>query len=293
MKKMNTLLLGLLLAFSYSVSTVIAQNDTMYVMKSGAIVGKYNVNNQVDSIIFYKPTLGSSTTVTDYDGNVYNTVTIGTQVWMKENLKTTHYANGTAIPLVNSNATWDALTATSKAYCWYGDNEANKATYGALYTWAAAMNGAASVTANPSGIQGVCPTGWHLPSDAEWSQLTTYLGGESVSGVKLKETGTTHWSSPNTGATNETGFTALPGGHRYTFGAFSVIGLFGTWWSATELNASNAWHRYMGYYSGDVFRNYDYKEVGFSVRCLRDQNLFDSFDYLIYLFIYAKRSIFF
>ena len=141
--KINKLVLAILLTFAFSLSTVIAQNDTMYIMKAGVVVGQYNVNTEIDSIIFYKPTTGSSTTVTDYDGNVYNTVTIGSQVWMKENLKTTHYANGgTAIPLVTGNSNWDTLTATSKAYCYYNDDSAtNASTYGALYTWAAAMNG--------------------------------------------------------------------------------------------------------------------------------------------------------
>ena len=234
--------------------TINAQNDTMFIIKHGNVWGKYKVSD-VDSVIFYKPTTGSSTTVTDFDGNVYNTVTIGTQVWMKENLKTTHYSNGTAIPLVNNATSWAALTATDMAYCWYNDDIANKATYGALYTWAAAMNGAASTTTNPSGIQGVCPTGWHLPSDAEWTVLTDYLGGGSVAGGKLKEAGTMHWISPNTGATNETGFTALPGGYRDFYGAFSSIGGYGLWWSATV------------YY---VFRNYYIKQDGFSVRCVRD-----------------------
>jgi uncharacterized protein (TIGR02145 family) len=246
------------------------QAQTMYVMKSGAVVSKNNVNNQVDSVIFHKPSTGNSTTVKDFDGNVYNTVTIGTQVWMKENLKTTHYSNGTAIPLVTGTSNWDALTATSKAYCWYNDDIANKATYGALYTSAAAMNGATSTTANPSGIQGVCPTGWHLPSDAEWTTLTTYLGGESVAGGKLKETGTTHWVNPNTGATNETNFTALPGGYRYGNGTFLTIGYAGFWWSATESSTSNAWGRGMHYGYSGVGRDYDTKTVGFSVCCLRD-----------------------
>jgi uncharacterized protein (TIGR02145 family) len=209
-------------------------------------------------------------TVTDYDGNVYNTVIIGTQVWMKENLKTTHYANGTPIPLVTGDSNWQALTSTSNAYCWYNDDVANKDTYGALYTWAAAMNGAESTTNNPSGIQGVCPTGWHLPSDAEWTQLTNYLGGESVAGGKLKETGTTHWNSPNTGATNETGFTALPGGSRSSNGTFGNIGNSGYWWSTTEYNATYSWHLSISYNSSNVFI-YSYKKVlGFSVRCVRD-----------------------
>ena len=144
----------------------------------------------------------------------------------------------------------------------------NNNTYGVLYNWPAAMNGAASSTTNPSGVQGVCPTGWHLPSDAEWTELTDYL--TSYAGGKLKETGTTHWNSPNTGATNETGFTALPGGYRIDSGSFVSIGNYGLWWSATEFDTNNAWFRFMLYNNSDVYRSSNYKELGFSVRCLRD-----------------------
>jgi uncharacterized protein (TIGR02145 family) len=208
--------------------------------------------------------------VKDIDGNVYNTVTIGTQTWMKENLKTTHYANGTAIPLITGNSNWEALTDTSKAYCWYDNDSATNAnTYGALYTWSAAMNGAASSSSSPSSIQGVCPTGWHLPSDDEWTTLTDYLGGEAVAGGKLKETGTTHWQSPNEGATNESGFTALPGGYRYFIpDTFYYIGNYGYWWSSTEgvpfracTCLSFAWNRYLAYDSSLVFRSLDVYKI--------------------------------
>jgi len=208
-------------------------------------------------------------TVTDYDGNVYNTVTIGTQVWMKENLKTTHYSTGVA--MVDGTSAGDISgDYTTKYYFDYGNTPANTIIYGKLYTWAAVMNGAASSNSEPSGVQGACPIGWHLPSDAEWTTLTTFLGGESVAGGKLKETGTTHWQSPNTGATNETGFTALPGGNRYDGGTFYSIGSGGDWWSSTEDNTNDAWYRYMGYDDSGVGRNYGSKTNGFSVRCLRD-----------------------
>jgi uncharacterized protein (TIGR02145 family) len=128
------------------------------------------------------------------------------------------------------------------------------------------MNGETSSTVNPSGVQGVCPTGWHLPSDAEWTQLTDYLGSASVAGGKLKETGTTHWQSPNTGATNETGFTALPGGFRRFNGSFFNVGYFGIWWSATELSTDDAWIRCVYYDYISVYMDYN----GFSVRCVRD-----------------------
>jgi uncharacterized protein (TIGR02145 family) len=166
-------------------------------------------------------TLPSEEYVIDYDGNTYRTVHIGEQTWMAENLKVTHYADGTAITLVESN--WHSDV---EAYCWYANSTTNRDTYGGLYNWAAAMKGAASSDTNPSGVQGVCPDGWHLPSDEEWKQLEMHLGMSleeanasapghywrgTDEGGKLKENGTSYWSDPNTGATNSSGFTALPG----------------------------------------------------------------------------------
>ena len=132
------------------------------------------------------------------------------------------------------------------------------------------MKDAAGSTANPSKVRGICPKGWHLPSDAEWTQLIDFLGGESVAGGKLKETDTTHWKSPNTGATNETGFTALPGGYRNENGLFDGMGNFGCWWSATESDTSGAWSWGVIYFDNKVYRDSNYKEIGFSVRCVRD-----------------------
>lgn len=293
MKTINTfkkISIAILLTFIFSLSTVIAQTDTMYVMKDGQITHRISVVNDVDSIIFYKPTTTSSTTVTDYDGNVYQTVTIGTQTWMAENLKTTHYADGADIPLVNTVSSWDALTYTSKAYCWYNKDIANKDTYGALYTWAAAMNGAASATANPSGVQGVCPTGWHLPSDAEWTQMENYLAdngynydgttGGGSDKIAKSLASTSGWnSSTNTGAVgntdyptyrNKSGFTALPGGGRLIDGSFSLIGSASYWLSATESDPIYVWYRSMYYKYNYVYRFDLNKEFGFSVRCVRD-----------------------
>src|SRR5690554_5773003 len=204
------------------------------------------------------------------DGNVYKIITIGDQVWMAENLA--------YLPSVNmvADGSEDAAGSYYYVYGYDGANVAdakatdNYATYGVLYNWTAAMDGEASSTTNPSGIQGVCPAGWHVPSDAEWTELTDYLGGTSVAGGKLKETGTTHWNSPNTGATNETGFTALPGGYRGTDGAFYNVGNYGPCWSATEGDAASAWNRRMNYNNSDVGRYRSNKEVGFSVRCVRD-----------------------
>jgi uncharacterized protein (TIGR02145 family) len=274
MNTINTLKkasLATLLTFVLSFSFVFAQNDTMYIMKSGVIVGQYNVNTEVDSVIFYKPTIEETTSGTfidSRDGNEYNWVQIGDQVWMAENLA--------YLPSVVSPGTGSNTTSYYYVYGYDGASvsaakaTANYTTYGVLYNWTAAMDGEASSTTNPSGIQGVCPTGWHLPSDAEWTELTDYLGGTSDAGGKLKETGTTHWSSPNTGATNETGFTALPGGFRNYYGSFFSIGNLGYWWSATEDDPDGAWYRGMNYGNSSVNRDVSTKELGFSVRCLRD-----------------------
>ena len=197
-------------------------------------------------------------TVKDIDGNVYKTVTIGTQVWMVENLKTTKYRNGDPIPHVLVNTTWAALT--NGAYCWYNnDITANKATYGALYNWFTVID-----------KRHIAPSGWHVPTDGEWAILTTFLGGKSFAGGKLKETLTSHWSSPNTGATNNSGFTALPGGYRDKFGVFSMVGNIGGWWASTQYSKSVAWYRYVDYNSSIVYSCSSYKNSGFSVRCIKD-----------------------
>jgi uncharacterized protein (TIGR02145 family) len=197
-------------------------------------------------------------TVNDVDGNYYNVITIGTQVWMGENLKTTRYKNGEAIPKVTNGTEWSNLTAPG--YCWYNNNEGTyKNVYGALYNWHTVNTGK------------LCPTGWHVPTDAEWTILSTYLGGESVAGGKLKETGTTHWMSPNLGASNESGFTALPGGDRSSSGTFYNIRYQGYWWSSTEgLSMTTAFNRPISNLSWTFYRYNHDKILGFSVRCLRD-----------------------
>ena len=132
------------------------------------------------------------------------------------------------------------------------------------------MNGAGSSDGNPSGVQGVCPSGWHLPSDSEWIELTNYLGGSNIAGGKLKETGTTHWNSPNTGATNESGFTALPGGLRYGSGTFTDVGFGTDFWTASDIEGTNAWIRNILYDRAVVNRVGNYMGSGVSVRCVRD-----------------------
>ena len=194
-------------------------------------------------------------TVTDADENVYGTVKIGNQVWLTENLRTTKYNDGSDIPLVTDGTAWSNLDTSG--YCWYNnDSAANAQTYGALYNW---------YTVNTNKL---CPSGWHVPTDTEWTVLTDYLGG--LAGGRLKETGTAHWNDPNTDAINDSKFTALPGSLRDYAGIFYGIGYDGNWWSATEYDVGNAWYRYVSYGSSHGYRSYDYKESGFSVRCLRD-----------------------
>ncbi|MHB9142711.1 MAG: fibrobacter succinogenes major paralogous domain-containing protein, partial [Paludibacter sp.] len=202
-------------------------------------------------------TATATATVSDYDGNVYHTVTIGTQVWMVENLKTTHYNDGTTIPLVTDTTSWNNLS--TPAYCWYNNSSSYKTTYGALYNWYTVNTGK------------LAPTGWRVPTDADWTILSAYLGGVSVAGGKLKESGTSHWQSPNTGATNESGFTALPGGWRNLSPTlYYSLGYDATWWSTTEGISGGAWCRDMSYNDASfVSGNYN-KNYGFSVRCVKN-----------------------
>jgi len=223
--------------------------NTLYYVRAYATNTKGTMyGNQVN----FKTVLGE--TVTDIDGNVYHTITIGTQVWMVENLRTTKYNDGTSIPLVTDSVEWSTLS--TPGYCWYNNDAANP--YGALYNWFTVNTGK------------LAPTGWHVPTSAEWTILTTYLGGASVAGGKLKETGTTHWLSPNEGANNETGFTALPGGFRFSNGAYYYIGDRGYWWSSSEYDVYEAWGRGMTSFYSDVNIFFAIKIFGHSVRCVRN-----------------------
>jgi uncharacterized protein (TIGR02145 family) len=195
-------------------------------------------------------------TVSDNDGNTYNVIRIDGQVWMKENLKTTRLNDNSAIPNVTNAGTWSTLT--TGAYVWFNNDVANKNTYGALYNWHAVNSGK------------LCPAGWHVASDEDWLTLVAKLGGEDVAGGKLKETGTTHWTSPNTGATNESNFTALPGGwRRGDNGSFESLATFGYWWTSTSLSPSS-WFRKTGYNEARIFRDLIDPKYGMSVRCIKN-----------------------
>jgi uncharacterized protein (TIGR02145 family) len=287
----SNLIIAILFNFTFSLTNVSAQNDTMYMMKGGVAVGKYNVNTQVDSVIFYNPIKDSenSSTFTDSrDGYVYKLVKIGNQVWMAENLK--------YLPSVVGPVTGSETTPYYYVYGYNGtDVNAAKATdnyinFGVLYNWSAAMIGSQSSAANPSGAQGICPTGWHLPSDAEWTQLENYLANNGYNydgttgggGAKIaKAMAHTSWWSSNAvpgaiGSTdysmyrNKSGFKAIPGAIRSAQGNFTILGDHGDWWSATEDGLSSGWYRSLHYNLNYITRNSQSKSVGFSVRCIKD-----------------------
>ena len=198
----------------------------------------------------------TSRTVTDIDGNVYHALKIGTQTWMAEDLKTTKFNDGTAIPLVTDKAAWANLS--TPGYCWDNNDSTTYNTYGALYNWYAVNTGK------------LAPIGWHVASDAEWTTLTTFLG-EDVAGGKLKETGTLHLTSPNAGATNETGFTALPGGDRgNNDGTFDAIGIGCFWWTSTPQNDVSSYFRSVGCNGSGVGRSGSPLLNGLYVRCVKD-----------------------
>jgi uncharacterized protein (TIGR02145 family) len=212
---------------------------------------------------------GETGTMTDIDGNVYKTIKIGNQVWMAENLKVTRYRNGDAILNVKSSSNWQFLS--SGAYCAYNNDNGNVATYGLLYNWYAVADN-----------RNIAPEGWHVPTDEDWKELEMHLGMSrseadeggsrgADEGGKLKEAGTASWNSPNSGATNSSGFTALPGGYRYSNGAFIDMGDYGFWWSATAYSNRRAWRRFLYYSRPEVYRNQNDKRIGISVRLVRDE----------------------
>ena len=190
-----------------------------------------------------------------YEGQTYNTVEIGTQCWLKENLNV-----GIMIPGIQNQTNNSQI----EKYC-YNNDPANCTEYGGLYQWDEMMQ-----YVTTEGVQGICPNGWHLPSDGEWTDLTTYLGGESIAGGKMKEAGTVHWAPPNTGATNSSGFTGLPGGYRSYSGGFDYLTEYATFWSSTEESSIYVWYRLLAYDNDGVYRGSYGKTYGRSARCLQD-----------------------
>jgi uncharacterized protein (TIGR02145 family) len=206
--------------------------------------------------VSFKTTDLTITEITDIEGNVYGTVKIDNQIWIAQSLKTSKFNDGTTIPHVKDNSTWAKLT--TPAYCWYDNDDDDQKIYGALYNWYAASS------------SNICPTGWHVPSDQDWTALATSLGGEAIAGGKMKETGFLHWLSPNTGATNSSGFTGLGGGNRNINGVFFNKAITGDYWSTTEYNTTEAWDRFL--YARDqlLSREHYAKTIGFFIRCVKN-----------------------
>ena len=245
-----------------------APND-LYSTSSGIITGKFGGGlNTIIQVGDYWMVGGFNKT------EIFPSVTIGTQIWSTSNLDVTTYRDGTPIPQVTDPSQWANLT--TGAWCYYNNDPANGAVYGKLYNWYAVAGIHDNDPNTPNKV--LAPTGWHIPTDAEWSTLINYLdqtanGGQNipnVAGGKMKSAGTTLWVSPNTGATNISGFTGLPGG---TFGGnntFYGINTNGNWWTSTEINGSEAWYRYINYDNTNAARHFANKTFGHSVRCVRD-----------------------
>ncbi|UCE17077.1 MAG: hypothetical protein JSV84_09210 [Gemmatimonadota bacterium] len=251
-------------------------NDVLWRADCNGFLGSCSGDGNVDLLdilkivnIILEVDACPSTTVTDIDGNVYQTVIIGDQVWMAENLKVTHYRNGDAIPNVTKGSEWSDLS--TGAFCNYNNDANNVPTYGRLYNWYAVDNS-----------RHIAPEDWHVPTDEDWKQLEMYLGmsqsqADSIGlrgtdeGGKMKESGTSHWSSPNTGATNESGFTALPAGFRYyTIEVFGAMGGEAGFWSSTEYSSGYAFRRGLNSIDSKVYRRTSYMQNGFSIRCVKD-----------------------
>jgi len=224
----------------------------------------YSYNSAGQSITYSNEAIASTLLnieqgegVMDQESNFYPTVIIGDQEWLAANLRATKLNDGTNIVKESNLATFVSLTIP--AYTWYNNDVANKGSYGALYNWSTVSTGKC------------CPIGWRVPSDADWTKLTDALGGEIIAGGKLKEQGTTHWDSPNIGATNITGFTALPGGYIFTGGAFSNIKTNGFWWTSTEFGTDRAYSRILYFNDEKIVRHSDYfKNLGLSIRCIKN-----------------------
>ena len=224
--------------------TGLAASTTYYVRDYAVNSAGTSYGTQVS---FTSAAVGNATTL--------DSVAIGAQIWTLKNLDVTTYRNGDAIPQVTDGAQWSTLT--TGAWCYYNNDPANNAVYGKLYNWYAVTD-----------PRGLAPLGWHVPTDLEWTTLSSFLGGESVAGGKMKEIGSTHWTTPNTGATNESGFTALGGGYRFWGGGFFDVGNVGYWWSSTA--APDPVARDLNYNLVGVDRQGSSKGAGHSVRCIKD-----------------------
>ena len=253
---MKKLLIIFLCSFSLS---AFSQNDSLYAMKNGVIIHSFSIDsNHIDSIIFYRPNI-TTPSITDADGNVYTSLTIGTQEWMSENLRTTKYSDGTPIPNVTDETEW--YNDTTGAWCHYDNDNKYDTIYGKLYNFYAVETGK------------LCPTGWHVPTFYEWNVLKTYLMEKGHrEGTVLKSTlGWNDHIGKSGNGTDNYGWSGLPGGRRNYSGGFSAIGEIGYWWSSTAaIDLNMAEITSITNSRGGLYGHLDFNRLGASVRCLRD-----------------------
>ncbi|MDA3894311.1 MAG: FISUMP domain-containing protein [Salinivirgaceae bacterium] len=248
------------------------------------VTNNYGSDNETKTDYITVTASGETGTVTDYDGNTYNTIKIGNQWWMAENLKTTHYADGTEIPLVEDTHYWADLNG-DRGMCYFDNSSSNASAYGALYTWDAAMDGASSSEGNPSGVQGVCPDEWHLPSDGEWKQLEIHLGMTQVDADEVGYRGTNEgsklagnidlWQAGELLSNAEfgiSGFNILPGSTRLNGGTFNnALNQVASFWTTTKFSGiEDAWFRYLYFEYPEINRDHNDIGDGRSVRCIKD-----------------------
>lgn len=255
-------------AFTSSINNL-TPSTIYYVRAYATNIAGTNYGNQVVFKTTTSTPDGTTGSITDIDGNVYSTVFIAGMEWMSENLKTTKYNDGTPIPYISNSNIWSSLT--TMGFCWYqfygyttNDSIDYVNNYGFLYNWYV-------LDTSVNGNKNICPDGWHIPSASEWNTLVTYLGGANIAGGKLKEVGTTHWYSTSTLVTNESGFTALPGGYRVYNGAFFDVRNYGDYWSATTSKYDSTYASCIEFFSGNISANLNNvrKRDGFSIRCVK------------------------
>lgn len=222
---------------------------------SGLLTLSYSCSKEPDNPTTPSNDNNTSETILDVDGNIYHAIKIGNQTWLKENLKVSKFCNGDSIPLITHDSTWMQLT--EGAYSYYENDSAHQDTYGNLYNWYV-MNDSC----------GICPTGWHVPSKTEWETLINYLGGDWVAGGPMKETGTNNWLAPNTDATNQSGFSGLPGGSWSN--AYGDIGKRAYWWTETGFSPTGAYYWSVNHNSTISSWNSTPKAYGLSIRCVKD-----------------------
>jgi len=255
-----------------STPTVINAGNNVAITGQGTTSSPYVISASVSTNGGYTgaPIFTVGNGVTDIDGNTYKTVKIGTQEWMAENLKVTRYRNGNPVPNVTNNTEWSGLT--TGAWCYYNNDTTNNAIYGKLYNWHAVVDN-----------QRICPTGWHVPTDVEWTSLMNFIDpigpggdGSAFAGGMMKSTGTLQtrdglWQHPNPEASNGSGFSGIPGGRRMQNGTFELFGYYGYWWSSSQHSITGGgWARNLSNGNTSLFRNRWNKGIGFSVRCIKD-----------------------